>query len=84
VGIVAIANALVAALKVAGFTEAERKPTPYILREDCAARKCVVICRNGTPENGHRGNDDTMIELTICIQKAVENPHSNVEVDPQL
>jgi hypothetical protein len=76
-----IAGALVTALKAAGFTEAERRPVPYLDRQDCASRKCVVIIRNLATEDGHRADDDQIVDLSIAIQKAVGNPHSNTEVD---
>jgi hypothetical protein len=82
--IATIASALVTALKAAGFTEAERLPLPYVKREDCANRKCVVICRNLTPDESDRGDDDEIAELSIVLQKAVANPHSNTEVDALL
>jgi hypothetical protein len=78
-----IADALVTALKAAGFTEAERKPIPYVVREEAATRKCVVICRNNQYPDGKRSNLDEVVELAICIQQAVD-PTSNTEVDDLL
>jgi len=66
-----IADALVAALIAAGFAEAEIRPLPYTEREDCAARKCVVMCRNMQYPDGHRGDFDEIAELAIVLQKAI-------------
>lgn len=78
-----IADALVTALKAAGFTEAERKPIPYVLREECASRKTTVICRNNQYPDARRGALDEVVELAICIQKAVDQT-SNTAVDALL
>jgi len=78
-----IAAALVTALDAAGFDEAERKPIPYVQREDCASRKCVVICRNSQYPDARRGALGEIVELAIVIQKAVD-PTSNDDVDDLL
>lgn len=80
----AIADALVAVLKVRGFAEAERRPLPYMRREDCAARKCVVLIRNVDNGDGDRSDFDQVIELSIAIQKAVANVATNTETDALL
>ena len=82
--IAAIADALVTALISAGFSEAERKPLPYVKREDCAARRCVVICRNIVRDEGTRPDFDEVCELSIVLQQAVDDPHSNSFVDALL
>jgi hypothetical protein len=82
--IATMADALVTALQAAGFTEAERKPLPYVDRKDCADRKCVVICRNIASDDGSRKDLDDTYELSIVIQKEVSNPHSNTVVDALL
>jgi len=78
-----IADALVTALKAAGFTEAERKPIPYVNREECTSRKCVVICRNSLYPDGTRRDFDEVIELAIVLQKAVDTS-SNTATDALL
>lgn len=78
-----IADALVTALKAAGFTESERKPIPYVIREECASRKCSVICRNNQYPDARRGGLDEVVELAIVIQKAVDQT-SNTAVDTLL
>lgn len=80
----AIADALVAALKTAGFTEAERRPLPYMRREDCAARKCVVLIRSVEHGDGDRSDFDQIVELSIAVQKAVANVAANTETDALL
>lgn len=78
-----IAAALVTALSAAGFDEAERKPIPYVLREECVSRKCVVVVRNNQYPEAKRGSYDEVVELAIVIQKAVD-PTTNEDVDDLL
>jgi hypothetical protein len=80
----AMGDALVTALQAAGFTEAERKPLPYVQREQCTSRKCVVICRNIVADDGSREDLDGTYELSIVLQREISDPHSNTVVDDLL
>lgn len=67
---VAVANALVSALQSAGFAEAELRAVPYLDAAECASRKCVVICRNATYQDGTRGDYETEVELSVVLEIA--------------
>lgn len=82
--ITAIADAVVTALQAAGFDEAERKPLPYVKREDCRYRRCVVYPRVVQHDEGDREDYDQVVEIGIAIQKEVTDPHSNTTVDALL
>jgi hypothetical protein len=80
----AIADALVSSLQTRGFSEAERRPLPYMRREDCAARKCVVLVRGADYGDESREDFDQLVELTIAIQKGVADVSANTETDTLL
>jgi predicted RNA binding protein YcfA (HicA-like mRNA interferase family) len=66
----AIADALVAALKTAGFTEAARRGVHYAKREEAETRKCTVVATNGVYDAGSRRGFDEVYELAVIVQKA--------------
>ncbi len=67
---ITIGNALVAALKTAGFAEAELRPIAYTQREEVLSRKCVVLVSNADYDAGARKGFDSVFEFYIVLQKA--------------
>lgn len=76
-----LAAALVAALQAAGVSEAERRPAPYMVREDIGEdTKVVVFLRNRTDDDGTRGGFDKLVDLGIAVQRAAD-PSTNDDTD---
>lgn len=67
---VKIADALVTALKTAGFTEAVHAARAHARREDAATRKCTVLVATATYDAGARVDFDEVHTFYIVLQKA--------------
>lgn len=80
--VIEIADALVAKLIAAGFTQAERKPAPYVTREDLGDdTRLVVFVRNRTDDEiGSRAGLDHLVDLGIAIQRAAD-PTATTDTD---
>lgn len=76
-----LAAGLVAALQAAGVSEAERRPAPYMVREDIGDEtKVVIFLRNRVDGDGTRGGFDTVVDLGIAVQRAAD-PATNDDTD---
>lgn len=75
-----VADALLAYLKQAGITDAERRWAPYAEADALTNRRVVVVCRNRQKERGSRFGDSKIYWFEIHVQQQVD-PSNNVTID---